>query len=50
MEVRGKKPQQKPKFLCSNLSLFGGERGAVGLQVLHDALHAAGAEQPEKHA
>lgn len=35
------------KFPCSNLGLFVGKRGAVGLQVLHDALDAAGAEQPE---
>lgn len=31
----------------SNLGLFVGEVRAVGLQVVHDALHAAAAEQPE---
>lgn len=34
-------------FQSSNLGLFVGELRAVGLQVLHDALHTAGAEQPE---
>lgn len=33
--------------LETNLSLFVGELWAVSLQVLHDALHAAGAEQPD---
>lgn len=32
----------------SDLNLFAGELWAVSLQVLHDALHAAGAEQPER--
>lgn len=32
---------------CSNLGLFVGELWAVCLQDLHDALHTAGAEQPE---